>query len=102
MDVDEIEDMLFGLDASHGDLGAALSDNSDDDVLENLDDDEEILWDQTDESLPMAVTTGRQYGQQIGTRTNEPRQLGKQQPTQSAVRPMRDGYLRYYLSNLLY
>jgi hypothetical protein len=62
--MDDIEDMLFGTDASH-DYFQDASEDSDDDMLDDGDDDELNLWDVEDSPLLTPATIDNEVEEQI-------------------------------------
>jgi hypothetical protein len=57
MDAEDVEDMLFGLDASQDDLEEAASDISDEDMLDGAEADEETLWDLENDAVLTPATS---------------------------------------------
>jgi hypothetical protein len=84
MESDDLEDMLFGLEASQGSFEDAISDFSDDEMLDAPDEEELILWETQEDSLLTPTSIDQQVEGNVG----------KEQPQMHhRVRPVRDRWL---------
>jgi hypothetical protein len=89
MDAEDIEDMLFGLDASQDDLDGAASDISDEYMLDDAEGDEETLWDLENDAVLTPATSDCQM-ECDDVRNMDDRRLEERKPTQIDVRTLRD------------
>jgi hypothetical protein len=85
MNADDIEDMLFGLDASQ-DYPDDATDDSEDEMLGAVDDEELTLWDVENSPLLMPATTDHEVEEHISLDIRETRMRQKA----DSVRPLRD------------
>jgi hypothetical protein len=83
MDVDDIEDMLFGLDASQDCIDDA-TDDSEDEILGAVHDEELTLWDAGSSPILMAASTDREVEEYIDINVE------RMQHKDDSKRPVRD------------
>jgi hypothetical protein len=91
MDADDVEDLLFGPEDSQEYLGDAISDISDDDMLDFQEDDEATLWDLEDipVSTPATVYDPVEY-EDVQDTARQPSH--QEDSSQAVVRTARDRY----------
>ena len=93
MDVDDFEDMLFGAPCSQDLPAQNLIEDSDDDILFPLIEDEPILWDLPNSQLPTPPTTKLETVGHVATDITEySREQAQHRPTDHARRPVHDRY----------
>jgi hypothetical protein len=92
MDADNIEEMLFGRDASHDFLEVATDDVLEDELLDNAEEDEP-LWELEDSPMLMAANIDHEVERHIDLTATLLSQ--NQPPADSSTPSVRD---RYFLS----
>jgi hypothetical protein len=88
MDLDDMEDMLCGPDASPEDFDDA-SNASSDEILDEADVDELTLWDEADSPLPTPFNTDQEVEEAM-LPTARPQHKSKGQLAPDAMRTTRD------------
>jgi hypothetical protein len=84
-----LEDMLFGFDTLHDSYEDAGSDNSDDEMLEDVDDEDPNLWNLDDDSLLMPDHEVEQHSDFTAT---QPQHCRKEASALNMIEPVRDRY----------
>jgi hypothetical protein len=84
-----LEDMLFGLDAPHNGFEDAGSDDSDDEMLEDMDGEDPNLWDLDDDPLLMP---DYEVEQQSDFTAAKPQHCRRETSALNMIQPARDRY----------